>query len=56
MTALIAAIKYVCEEGDRVCVCLCVCVCVCVCVCDCVGVIAWVWKGVCGWDSLDCCR
>ena len=25
--------------------------------CDCVGVgvIAWVRKGVCGWDSLDCC-
>ena len=20
-----------------------------------VGVIAWVWKGVYGWDSLDCC-
>ena len=29
----------------------------CVCVFDCVGVgvIAWVWKGVCRWDSLDCC-
>ena len=36
------------------------------CVCDCVGVgvivwvgvsvvIAWVRKGVCGWNSLDCC-
>ena len=21
----------------------------------CVGVITWVMKGVCGWDSLDCC-
>ena len=20
-----------------------------------VGVIAWVWKGVCGWYSLNCC-
>ena len=53
-TALIAPSKYVH---------LCVCqgrgesVCVWVGGYDCVGVgvIAWVWKGVCGWDSLDCC-
>ena len=33
------------------------CVCVCGFGCDCVGVgvIAWVKKGVCGWNSLDCC-
>ena len=24
-------------------------------VCGGVGVIVWVWKGVCRWDSLDCC-
>ena len=28
---------------------------VCGCGCDCVGVIGWVRKGVCGWNSLDCC-
>ena len=56
-TALIAASKYVhvCvgegrEEGEGG-------VRVWVGGCDCVdvGVIAWVRKGVCGWDSLDCC-
>ena len=33
-TTFIAAVEYVCEEGEGECVC--------------VGVIAWVWKGVCG--------
>ena len=56
-TALIGAVKYVCEVrggrqggrggGGSVCVCGCDCVGV--------GVIAWVRKEVCGWDSLDCC-
>ena len=57
-TALIAASKYVhvcvlggAEEKEGG-------VCGCVGGCDCVGVgvTAWVRKGVCGWDSLDCCR
>ena len=36
---------------------VCGCDCVGGCECDCVGVgmIAWVWKGVCGWYSLNCC-
>ena len=37
-TVFIAAVEYVCEEGEGECVWG----------CDCVGVIAWVWKGVCG--------
>ena len=49
--ALIAASKFVhmcVGEGGM---------CVCVGGCDCVvvGVIAWVRKGVCGCDGLDCC-
>ena len=28
----------------------------CGCHCVGVGVLAWVRKGVCKWDSLDCCR
>ena len=35
---------------------MCVCVCACVCVWGGGGGIAWVREGVCGWDSLDCCR
>ena len=43
------------EEGVRVWVGGCDCVDVGVIVCVGVGVIACGWKGVCGWDSLDCC-
>ena len=46
-TVLISALKYVCVRGE--------CEGECVCDCEGVGVIAWVWKGVCGWYSLSCC-
>ena len=42
-------------RGERS-VCECDCVCVGGIVLMGVGVIAWMKKGVCGWDSLDCCR
>ena len=51
VTALIAAVKYMDEEGERERGSVCVGVIVWVGM----GVIAWVWKGVCGRDSLDCC-
>ena len=58
-TVLIAAVNYVCvlgwggSVGGSVCGCNCVGVGVIVWV-D-VDVIAWVWKGVCEWYSLNCC-
>ena len=58
-TVLIAAVKYVCvsggEGGREGSVCGCDCVGVGVIVCVGVAMIAWVWKGVCGWYSLNCC-